>query len=369
MWRFVLMLALSLPAIVGAAPNCPWPAWERLRTELVSVDGRVLDPSDERLITTSEGQSYGLFFALVANDRATFAQLLRWTSNNLAEGDLSSHLPAWLWGRDAKGKWQVLDPNNASDADLWIAYSLLEAGRLWNEPSYTQLGQHLLWRISAQTLRKLPGLGIMLLPADYGFDDARGWRLNPSYLPPQLLDRFALVDPLWGELAGNTRRLLRDASPKGFAPDWLLWTPTGKIEPDPQHGSAGDYDAIRVYLWVGMLAKDAAQRVELLQHFAPMAMLTTQKGQPPETVDARSGQARGGGPGGFSAALLPLLAVTPNADEGLRAQRQRIKDHPIEPRAYYSQMLALFGQGWDEARYRFDKEGRLLPAWSTSCTD
>ena len=86
MWRFVLMLALSLPAIAGAAPNCPWPAWERLRTELVSVDGRVLDPSDERLITTSEGQSYGLFFALVANDRATFAQLLRWTSNNLAEG-------------------------------------------------------------------------------------------------------------------------------------------------------------------------------------------------------------------------------------------------------------------------------------------
>ena len=118
MWRFVLMLTLSLPAIAGAAPNCPWPAWERLRTELVSVDGRVLDPSDERLITTSEGQSYGLFFALVANDRATFAQLLRWTSNNLAEGDLSSHLPAWLWGRDAKGKWQVLDPNNASDADL-----------------------------------------------------------------------------------------------------------------------------------------------------------------------------------------------------------------------------------------------------------
>ena len=81
-----------------------------------------------------------------------------------------------------------------------IAYSLLEAGRLWNEPSYTQLGQHLLWRISAQTLRKLPGLGIMLLPADYGFDDARGWRLNPSYLPPQLLDRFALVDPCGASL-------------------------------------------------------------------------------------------------------------------------------------------------------------------------
>jgi endoglucanase len=30
----------------------------------------VIDPSDARKITTSEGQSYGLFFALAANDRA-----------------------------------------------------------------------------------------------------------------------------------------------------------------------------------------------------------------------------------------------------------------------------------------------------------
>jgi endoglucanase len=88
-----------------------------------------------------------------------FAQLLRWTGNNLAEGDLARHLPAWLWGRNEQQQWQVLDANNASDADLWIAYSLLEAGRLWQQPAYTQLGQRLLWRIAAQTVRKLPGLG------------------------------------------------------------------------------------------------------------------------------------------------------------------------------------------------------------------
>ena len=78
---------------------------------------------------------------------------------------------------------------------------------------------------------------------------------------------------------------------------------------------------------------------------------------------------KGGGPGGFSAALLPLLAVAPGAGEGLQAQRQRLQEHPIEPRAYYSQVLALFGQGWDESRYRFDEQGRLLPAWSVSCTE
>jgi len=108
------LVALGLPAFANAGSVCPWPAWERFKAELVSVDGRVIDPSDERLITTSEGQSYALFFALVGNDRQTFAQLLRWTSNNLAEGDLARHLPAWLWGRDGQQQWQVLDANNAS---------------------------------------------------------------------------------------------------------------------------------------------------------------------------------------------------------------------------------------------------------------
>ena len=363
------LVTFGLPFLANAATACSWPAWDRFKAELVSVDGRVIDPSDERLITTSEGQSYALFFALVGNDRQAFAQLLRWTTNNLAEGDLARHLPAWLWGRNSQQQWQVLDTNNASDADLWIAYSLLEAGRLWGEPAYTQLGQRLLWRIAAQTVRKLPGLGVMLLPGDYGFEDARGTRLNPSYLPLQLFDRFSLVDPLWGELAANTRRLWLASSPKGFAPDWLLWTPAGELAADPQHGSGGDYDAIRVYLWVGMLAKDAPQRAELVARYAPMAALTTRDGLPPEHVDARSGAASGHGPAGFSAALLPLLAASPEHVAGLAAQRQRLHQQPVEAKAYYSQVLALFGQGWGEARYRFDSHGHLLPAWSAPCSE
>lgn len=59
----------------------------------------MIDPSDARKISTSEGQSYGLFFALAANDRAGFDKLLTWTQNNLAEGDLKQHLPGWLWGK------------------------------------------------------------------------------------------------------------------------------------------------------------------------------------------------------------------------------------------------------------------------------
>ncbi len=43
-------------------------------------------PQRRAQITTSEGQSYGMFFA--GGDRAAFDNLLDWTQNNLAQGSL-----------------------------------------------------------------------------------------------------------------------------------------------------------------------------------------------------------------------------------------------------------------------------------------
>ena len=367
--RRVAALALSvtlgsLPQVASAAA-CDWPAWDSYKKAMMSPDGRIIDRSSAQMITTSEGQSYGLFFALVGNDPSSFAKILAWTRNNLAGGDLDMHLPAWQWGRSKAGNWQILDSNNASDADLWIAYSLLEAGRLWQWPAYVAQGQNMLWRSAAQSLRKLPGLGVMLLPGDAGFDSAQGWRLNPSYMPPQLLARFAQISPVWAELASNQQRLLLEGSPKGFAPDWLLWNTDGGWAADTKEGSAGDYDAIRVYLWVGMLAQDAANRQTLQQHFAPMVNLTQTLGYPPESVDALTGTYTGTGPVGFSGALLPLLA---SADSpALAVQQARVQQEPPAADAYYNQSLLLFGQGWDQQRYRFDKDGRLSPAWANTC--
>ncbi len=58
--------------------QCQWALWNSFKQNYIK-NGRVIDTSDPRLITTSEGQSYGLFFALVANDQATFNSLLNWT--------------------------------------------------------------------------------------------------------------------------------------------------------------------------------------------------------------------------------------------------------------------------------------------------
>src|SRR5258707_15609965 len=132
-----LKAAVSLLVMTLVSLNCAaqdWLSlWKSYSAAFMDNQIRVID-HDAGDRTTSEGQAYAMFFALVANDRPRFDGLLRWTEINLASGDLTQHLPAWLWGRDAKtNQWGVLDANSASDADIWMAYSLVEAGRLWDD--------------------------------------------------------------------------------------------------------------------------------------------------------------------------------------------------------------------------------------------
>src|SRR5262245_31881830 len=131
---------LGLLVLVGATCACGERVWPQLWTNYTAAfmddQTRVID-HDAGARTTSEGQAYAMFFALVADDRPRFERLVGWTERNLASGDLTAHLPAWLWGHAPDKAWGVLDANSASDADVWMAYSLLEAGASWNNPRYT----------------------------------------------------------------------------------------------------------------------------------------------------------------------------------------------------------------------------------------
>ena len=93
-----------------------------------------------------------------------FDRVLAWTQANLAGSDLGTNLPAWLWGKDKDGQWKTLDPNSASDADVWMAYTLIEAGRLWNNPAYTRTGRSMLPLIAKNEVTSLPDFGPILIP-------------------------------------------------------------------------------------------------------------------------------------------------------------------------------------------------------------
>lgn len=343
-----------------------WPDWQRFKQNLLSEDGRIIDYDPKNAITTSEGQSYAMFFALVNNEPKTFEKLFRWTQNNLADGNLKTHLPAWQWGKKDQ-QWQVLDSNSATDSDLWIAYNLLEAARLWDNQHYFDVGLALSQLILEKETAQIPGLGLTLLPGLIGFTPTdKSWKLNPSYVPIQLLRALLhhTKDQRWQALIDSSNRLIIDTAPQGFSPDWVIYEQDKGFSQQPQIGS---YNAIRVYLWAGMLAKQDPLRKIHLQTFKPMADYLTNNLLPPEKVDIQTAKFSGNGPIGFTAALLPFLDSS-DAKTAQINQLIRLLNHPLsgKPKRYYDQVLGLFGVGWIQKRYHFDPHGFVVPRWYKS---
>ncbi len=366
-----LWWAMSAGGALADSPS-DWPEWNDFVGRFVQADGRVVDITFDRK-STSEGQSYGLFFALVANQRPQFDTLLKWTSDNLADGQLGDRLPAWLWGLREDGSWGVKDRSAASDADLWIAYSLLEAARLWNAPGYGDTGRRLLARIRRVEVAEAPGIGPVLLPGalggtvGYRLDNGR-FRINPSYLPGFMFRYLAATDPKgpWQSVWDGHMRLAPKIFSAGVAPDNFVIDSSGRVMPDVEREPSGSYDAIRVYLWAGMSGRSSEEMLKMLSIYAE---LTRRLGAPPEKVNPLTGVALKSdySPIGFSGAVLPFLSALgdmPTLEKQLdRVRAAALRAKRGEATQYYDQVLILFGKGWLDGQYRFGDQGRLQPKW------
>jgi len=375
--RSLVVLGVTLAACLqgGCRTEPSWPLWESYAHSAFDPQGRIIDHSAGDY-TTSEGQAYGMFFALVANDRARFDKLVSWTQDNLAGGDLTLRLPAWSWGKAPDGSWKTLDPNPASDADLWMAYTLLEAGRLWRDPRYEKLGTLMAARIAQQEVGLVSNLGTTLLPGPQGFhSDAGSWVLNPSYLPPPVLSYLATKFPQgpWGAVLSSLPTMLTEGAGGGFAMDWV--TAGSGVHPashqtgEKSDPAAGSYDAIRVYLWLGISDPETPGVQEALAGLGGMAEYLKSHPVPPRRVDGNGTVVEADGPVGFSAAVIPYLQANHMKPQA-KAQTDRLiamKDPSSglygRDAVYYDQNLVLFSMGWQEERYRFDRQGRLKVKW------
>jgi endoglucanase len=364
----LLNLLLGVMTVVNCTAQ-DWPLWKSYTARFMDNQVRVIDhEAGDR--TTSEGQAYGMFFALVANDRARFDGLLHWTESNLAGGDLSGQLPAWLWGQGADKSWGVQDSNPAADADLWMAYTLLAAGKAWDEPRYTALGTALAKRVAAQEVAQIPGFGSMVLPGPKGFQHGSSYRLNASYVPPQVLAGLAhqLPDGPWQQIQAKLPALLEGSAPHGFATDWVELREGGSFAPS----AIGSYDAIRVYLWAGMLDPETPQRGAILKALSGMGHYLQSNAAPPEKVKQDGSIEGSKGPVGFSAALLPFLSAI--GEKNLENQQDSRLRSVLDPKTglygappkYYDQDLALFALGFMERRFWFNSQGALQVSWRHS---
>ena len=364
--RMVLAIVLLMLFSSSGCTKAPvdWPAtWQYFVDRFVQADGRVVDVTFERK-STSEGQAYGLFFSLVANQRDRFDTILKWTSDNLADGQLGDRLPGWLWGLRDDGSWGIKDKNAASDADLWIAYSLLEAARIWHTPRYGDIARKLLRSIQREETLDAGRAGWLLLPGPYGFKLANGrYRLITSYMPGFLFRYLAAADPQgpWQAIWDNYMHMAPQIFSAGIAPDIFVVDSNGTVMPDTEAQPSASYDAIRVYLWTGMSGQRGQEMIKLI---AGYAALMRESGLPPEKVNPLTGKVIKSdySPPGFSGAVLPYLAMLHDTAT-LEKQRKRLNGDQYQTANYYDQALILFGKGWLDGQYRFDDAGRLQAKW------
>ncbi len=255
----VLLLALvSSCAASSSAPRKPelHAAWQQYVHGYVQSDGRVVDQT-LGAITTSEGQAYAMLRAVWVHDAKAFEELRTWTRNNLQGGDADA-LPAWKWGQRDDGTWGVIDANPASDADVLLAWALMGAAHVFDEPRYLVQARALADQIWATETLELPG-GRVLLPGPWAAAMDPVW-INPSYFAPSAFRAFALLDRDhdWLSLVHSSYRVLSASlQPSGLPPDWcFLDRATGQVVPPPageEGRSTFGFEAMRIP-W--MLAAD-----------------------------------------------------------------------------------------------------------------
>jgi len=176
-----------------------------------------------------------------------------------------------------------------------------------------------------------------------------------------------MPDLPWAKVAAATPALVRYSAPHGFVSDWTEFIKSdGGIQASP---GVGSYDAIRVYLWAGMLDPATPHRDDMLKPLAGMAGYLRTNAIPPAKVRPDGSVGDPKGPVGFSAALLPYASALHEdqiRDQQLARVQSEFKSQTGlfgSPPRYFDQNLVLFGLGSLQQQFWFDSGGALKLKW------
>ncbi len=300
-----MALALGLNLAMGARAGED-DDWARYKTRFIAADGRLFDESAEG-VSHSEGQGYALVLAAFHDDRETFKKLWTWTQHNLEiRGD---GLSAWRW-RPADNP-HVLDPNNATDGDLLIAWGLSEAGRRWGDRDYTAQARRIAFALRAKTVFAT-AYGPALRPGAAGFgdeDSEDGPLVNLSYWVFPALDALAQTAPeIDWRAVERTGLALFDAAkfgPLALPSDWISLR--RGVAPALKRPPVFGYELVRAPLYLAWGPPEAKPRlVALMQNWLGGTAGT------PGVIDVERGvMTQGFGASGYRAvAALARCAVS-----------------------------------------------------------
>jgi endoglucanase len=262
--------------------------------------GRIIDTANQD-ISHSEGQGYGMLFAVFADDKKAFAQLWAWTRSLLQRDD---HLFRWKYSPcPTKNQACIDDNNNATDGDILIAWALLEAAERWNMPEYRTQALSIVDSIESKLIRHQFGYSL-LLPGEYGFDDnASRLQINLSYWVFPALIKFEQVTgrPVWRALIDSGETLIAKAQFGRWklTPDWVMISDDG-FDFDGALSQEYGYNACRVPIYLVLGDSESSQLLQPYLKFWSRPMV-------PATVNLENGTVA---TYGYSAGMQAIAKAT-----------------------------------------------------------
>ncbi|VEA00322.1 endoglucanase [Salmonella enterica subsp. salamae] len=153
-------------------------------------------------------------------------------------------------------------------------------------------------------------------------------------------------------------------APKGFSPDWVRYKSKQGWQLKAEKTLISSYDAIRVYLWAGMMHDGDPQKARLLARFKPDGDVNHKKRRSTGESGCRQRERSRDGAGRVFRRLTAFPAKSRCSGRAATAGSQTIflAAMPITTMCW-----SLFGQGWDQHRFRFTVKGELLPDWGQEC--
>lgn len=339
-----LARACSLTAFFFALPGVCFASeskvWEHYKSRFIQDDGRVIDYGNKQM-SHSEGQSFTMYLALTFDEQLLFDKVWTWTRNNLMTGR-DDGLAAWSWGHRDDGSWGVLDANDASDGDLFLAWTLLRAGERWKKPEYLEASRKIAGAIRDKLAVQACGRTV-LLPGVAGFVKPGEVIFNPSYfIFPAFYDLARTGDPeFWRKLHASCLESLEKSlsGPLRLPPDWVQCK-DGVLSPWGERGKHFSYDAIRTVLYLSWDMNRPA-----LEGFSGLFDLFKSSGSLPARVSANQGiENQGDAPAGFYAILAraaETLGDGGSASSLWDKAESRLAD---EEGDYYSNVLFLMAR-------------------------
>lgn len=336
-WRRALLPVLtaifagSLAACASAPSALDQAAWRSFVHQYVKPQGRVVD-HEAGGITHSEAQGNTMVLATAFDAPDVFASVWNWTRANLQVR--TDRLFAWRW--DPAKTPSITDSNNATDADILIAWGLMRAAQRWNAPQYAADADEILNALRDNMLVRTSH-GVMIMPGASGFKRDDAIILNLSYwVFPALLD-FAELRPHepWAHVIADGLTLLDEMRFGRWAlpADWIQLG--SQITLPDGFAPRFSYDAIRIPLYLAWahLAQPArvSRYITFWDYFSGEKFVPAWTNLRDDSVDSFDA------PLGFHAVMGLSRGRTPNAERRSQAAMATGR----HPHGYYSNVLYL----------------------------